>query len=72
MYYTGSRFLSPDSNANIETVGMLTSPDLFAWTKRPGPIVKADPRWYETLGTSSWPEEAWRDPWVFADADGKV
>jgi len=72
MYYTGSRFLSPDSNANIETVGMLTSPDLFAWTKRPGPIVKADPRWYETLGTSSWPEEAWRDPWVFADADGKM
>lgn len=72
MYYTGSRFLSPDSNANIETVGMLTSPDLVTWTKRPGPITRADPRWYETLGTSSWPEEAWRDPWVFAAADGKT
>lgn len=72
MYYTGSRFLSPDTNANIETIGMLTSPDLFTWTKLPGPILTADPRWYETLGTSSWPEEAWRDPWVFPDADGKT
>ena len=65
MFYTGSRFLSPDSNANIETVGVATSPDLFNWTKQPGPISAADARWYETLGTSSWPEEAWRDPWVF-------
>jgi beta-fructofuranosidase len=72
MYYTGSRFLSADSNANIETIGMLTSPDLFDWTKRPGPISTADQRWYETLGTSSWPEEAWRDPWVFPDADGRT
>lgn len=65
MFYTGSRFLSPDSNANIETIGVATSSDLFAWTKQPGPICVADPQWYETLGTSSWPEEAWRDPWVF-------
>lgn len=70
MYYTGSRFLSADSNANVETIGMLTSLDLFTWTKLPGPISTADPRWYETLGSSSWPEEAWRDPWVFPDADG--
>lgn len=65
MFYTGSRFLSADSNANIETIGFATSPDLFTWTKQPGPICSADPKWYETLGTSSWPEEAWRDPWVF-------
>ena len=65
MFYTGSRFLSPDSNANIETVGVVTSTDLFTWTKQIGPICAADPQWYETLGTSSWPEEAWRDPWVF-------
>ncbi len=72
MYYTGSRFLAPDSNANIESIGLATSPDLFHWTKRPGPILTADPRWYETLGTSSWPEEAWRDPWVYPDDDGKT
>ena len=71
MFYTGSRFLSADSTANIETVGMATSPDLFIWTKQPGPICAADPQWYETLGTSSWPEEAWRDPWVFRDAADK-
>lgn len=68
MFYTGSRFLSPDSVANIETVGLATSEDLFTWTKQPGPICVADPALYETLGTSSWPEEAWRDPWVFKDA----
>ncbi|RYE10091.1 MAG: glycosyl hydrolase family 32 [Hyphomicrobiales bacterium] len=71
LYYTGSRFLSPDRNTNIETIGLAVSDDLYSWTKQPGPIVAADPRWYETLGSSSWPEEAWRDPWVFPDADGK-
>lgn len=65
MFYTGSRFLAPDSNANVETIGVATSPDLQAWTKQSGPVCEADSRWYETLGTSSWPEEAWRDPWVF-------
>lgn len=72
LYYTGSRFLSPDNNSNIETIGMAVSDDLFNWTKLPGPICVADPRWYETLGTSAWPEEAWRDPWVFPDADGET
>jgi beta-fructofuranosidase len=67
MFYTGSWFPSATAATNIETIGLATSPDLWSWTKQPGPIVKADPRWYETLGTSSWPEEAWRDPWVYRD-----
>ena len=71
MFYTGSRFLAPDGFANIETVGIATSADLFTWTKQPGPVAVADPALYETLGTSSWPEEAWRDPWVFQnEVDG--
>ncbi|CAN5233988.1 hypothetical protein BH09ACT5_BH09ACT5_10770 [soil metagenome] len=70
MFYTGSRFLSPDTTANVETVGVATSTDLHTWTKSPGPITRADPRWYETLGDSSWPEEEWRDPWVYADQHG--
>ena len=70
MFYTGSRFLSPDSSANIETVGVATSADLHHWRKASGPITVADARWYEKLGDSSWPEEAWRDPWVYADPDG--
>jgi beta-fructofuranosidase len=69
MFYTGSRFIHPDTFANIETVGLATSPDLFTWTKQAGPVLSADPALYETLGTSNWPEEAWRDPWVFK-ADG--
>lgn len=70
MFYTGSRFLSAESTANIETVGVATSTDLHNWVKHPGAIVSADSRWYETLGDSDWPEEAWRDPWVFADPAG--
>ncbi|MHC9043212.1 family 43 glycosylhydrolase [Microbacterium saperdae] len=70
MYYTGSRFLSPDSHANVETIGMATSPDLHTWTKAPGPLSSAEAKWYETLGSSAWPEEAWRDPWVYPDPSG--
>jgi beta-fructofuranosidase len=66
MFYTGSRFLQADSPANIETIGVATSSNLFDWVKAPdGPVCVADSRWYETFGTSIWPEEAWRDPWVF-------
>lgn len=65
MFYTGSRFLSPDNNSNIESIGCAVSDDLFTWEKLPGPLLSADKHWYETLGSSDWPEEAWRDPWVF-------
>ena len=71
MFYTGSMFPSPNAATNIETIGVAISPDLSSWAKQPGPILRADPRWYETLGTSSWPEEAWRDPWVYPDPSGK-
>lgn len=70
MFYTGSRFLD-DGGTNVETIGVATSPDLFVWQKQPGPITRADRRWYEVLGDSTWPEEAWRDPWVFEDPAGR-
>jgi len=70
MFYTGSRFLSAESTANIESVGVAISSDLHTWIKQAEPVIRADARWYETLGDSSWPEEAWRDPWVYADPDG--
>lgn len=70
LFYTGSHFLAPDAMANIETIGVASSTDLHTWTKAPGPIVVADPRWYETLADGTWREEAWRDPWVFQDAGG--
>lgn len=66
MFYTGARFLSADQPANVETIGLAVSSDLHSWEKRPGPVCEADGRWYEKLGdVSGWPEEAWRDPWVF-------
>lgn len=70
MFYTGSRFLSEDSTANIETVGVAVSTDLHHWEKAPGPLVTADPRWYEVLGDGTWREEAWRDPWVLGSDAG--
>ena len=69
MYYTGSRFLSEDSATNVESIGVAKSADLHTWVKSAGPVVVADAQWYETLGSSDWPEEAWRDPWVFQDPD---
>jgi beta-fructofuranosidase len=71
MFYTGALFPSTESAVNIESIGVAVSSDLFSWSKRPGPALRVDPRWYETLGTSGWPEEAWRDPWVFRDPDGR-
>jgi len=67
MYYTGT---SREDGGDRQTVGAATSPDLFTWTKLgTEAMVVADDRWYETLGMSTWPDEAWRDPWVFkADA----
>lgn len=70
MFYTGSRFLDESGPANIETVGLAVSDDLHTWRKQPGPVLSADARWYETLGSSTWPEEAWRDPWVYRQDDG--
>lgn len=71
MFYTGARFLADEpDDTNIQAVGVAVSDDLHTWKAEPDAVVTADPRWYETLGTSSWPEEAWRDPWVYADPGG--
>lgn len=70
MFYTGSVFESTTSNRNVESIGVATSADLSSWTKHSDIVIRSDPRWYETLGESEWPEEAWRDPWVFRDPDG--
>lgn len=71
MFYTGSVFLSPHEIANVESIGVATSDDLFAWTKEPRLNLQADPRWYELLTDRTWHEEAWRDPWVFRDPAGE-
>lgn len=70
MFYTGSTFVSPDSTANIETIALAVSPDLYHWEKDHSFSLHADPTWYEKLGDTTWPEEAWRDPWVYRGGDG--
>lgn len=70
MFYTGSRFLRDGEITNVETVLAASSTDLAIWTKDAAVVVSADARWYETLEAGTWHEEAWRDPWVFADPDG--
>jgi beta-fructofuranosidase len=68
MFYTGC---SRAEDGLVQRIGVATSTDLITWHKQPqSPILTADPRWYEQLGDSDWRDEAWRDPWVFADPDG--
>ncbi|MDC7804341.1 hypothetical protein PP359_10450 [Sphingomonas sp. BLCC-B65] len=68
LFYTGSS-LAPDGK-NVQRIGCATSPDLMVWTKVPGPLLSASGPWYETLADGDWHDEAFRDPWVFADPDG--
>lgn len=69
MFYTGSTFLTEDTHTNVEVILAARSDDLHTWVKDESFVLRADPRWYETLGGSAWPEEAWRDPWLYRDGD---
>ncbi|HEY3409991.1 MAG TPA: family 43 glycosylhydrolase [Propionicimonas sp.] len=66
LFYTGARLVD---GKNVQSIGYATSPDLFTWTKQ-GQVAAADGRWYERLDDNGWHDEAFRDPWVFADPDG--
>ena len=69
MFYTGSS-LNKDG-ANVQSIGCASSLDLMTWVKSPGPLLKADPRWYEIyVPDGNWHDEAFRDPWVFPDPAG--
>lgn len=68
MFYTGATLNA--LGANVQSVGYATSTDLLTWDKAPGPVLRADPRWYEQYSPDGWHDEAFRDPWVFADPGG--
>ncbi|MDR7184937.1 beta-fructofuranosidase [Microbacterium trichothecenolyticum] len=68
MFYTGAT-LAPGGQ-NVQRIGYATSPDLFTWTKAGGPVLEAKGPWYEKLSSGAWHDEAFRDPWVFADPGG--
>ncbi len=69
MFYTG---VSDADSGLVQRIGLATSTDLLRWDKHPAnPLLEADPQWYEKLAEPPlWNDEAWRDPWVFADPGG--
>ena len=67
LFYTGARLVD---GKNVQSIGYATSPDLTNWTKQ-GRVAAADPRWYEQLADQGWHDEAFRDPWVLADPEGR-
>ena len=68
LFYTGSS-LAPDGK-NVQRIGYATSTDLHTWTKSGAPVLEAQAPWYEKLDSGHWHDEAFRDPWVYADPDG--
>jgi beta-fructofuranosidase len=68
LFYTA---VSKVEQARVQRIGHAESDDLIIWRRvGTGPVAEADPRWYETLDLGSWREQAWRDPFVFADPAG--
>lgn len=69
MFYTG---VSRAERGLVQRIGLAVSEDLMTWERHgTDPVAEADPTWYERLDPAAWYEEAWRDPWVFADPDGR-
>ncbi|MEV6815253.1 family 43 glycosylhydrolase [Micromonospora sp. NPDC051296] len=68
LFYTG---VGRAEDGLVQRIGLAVSDDLVTWHRHgDGPIVVADPTWYELLDREMWYEQAWRDPWVFPDPDG--
>jgi beta-fructofuranosidase len=43
---------------------------LKRWEKHPkNPLLEPDPRWYDVLDLELWPDQAWRDPFLFRHPD---
>ncbi len=69
LFYTGAT--AAPNGQNIQRIGYATSTDLTHWDKAlDNPVLEADSRWYEKLDAGLWQDEAFRDPFVFADQDG--
>ena len=67
LFYTGA---SHADAGLVQRIGRADSDDLVHWERfGDGPLLEADERWYERYD-GSWHDEAFRDPWVFADPGG--
>jgi beta-fructofuranosidase len=68
MFYTA---VSRAEGGLTQRISSVVSDDLFTWRREHGrQVLEPDPRWYETIDAREWPDQAWRDPWVFRAADG--
>jgi hypothetical protein len=68
MFYTA---VSSAEGGLSQRISSVVSDDLFTWHREHDrQVLEPDARWYETLETREWPDQAWRDPWVFRDHDG--
>ncbi len=68
MFYTA---VSRAEGGLQQRISSVVSDDLFTWRREPGrAVLTPDARWYETADTRRWPDQAWRDPWVFRDGEG--
>jgi beta-fructofuranosidase len=67
LFYSG---VSRGEAGLVQRIGVARSSDLVAWSRAAEPLLSADPSWYEKLDLIGWPEEVWRDPFVFADPAG--
>jgi beta-fructofuranosidase len=68
LFYTG---VSRAERGLVQRIGVARSDDLLTWHRvGDGLLLEADARWYEKLDLEAWIDEAWRDPYVFADPGG--
>lgn len=68
LFYTGT---SHAEGSMVQRIGRADSDDLISWQRfSDGPLLEADDRWYERYSPDIWHDEAFRDPWVFADPEG--
>lgn len=68
MFYTA---VDRAGDGLVQRISSVVSDDLFTWHREPDrQVLEPDPRWYETAATRQWPDQAWRDPWVFRDHSG--
>ena len=52
MLYTG---VNRAEQGSVQRIGFAISDDLVHWSKHPaGPLLEADPRWYEVLEQGRW------------------
>lgn len=67
MFYTA---VDRAGSGLVQRISSVVSDDLFTWHRElDRQVIEPDPRWYETAETRQWPDQAWRDPWVFRDAE---